>query len=498
MSETIYLDYAATTPVDPDVARAMSEVLAGASDYGNAGSVTHVFGRRAGARIESARAQVAALIGARPDEIIFTSGATESNNLALLGVARANADRGRHVVTTRIEHKAVLDPCKQLEREGFTVTYVTPDSSGSIDPGAVEAALRADTTLVSVMHVNNETGVVQDIRAIGEICRARGIVFHTDAAQSAGKRPVDVSALPVDLLSFTAHKLYGPKGIGALYVRGSARPALRPITFGGGQERGLRPGTLPTHQIVGFGVACDIAKRSLANESDRLLPLRDRLWQSLERLEGVHLNGAAAPRVAEILNVSFEGVEGESLVTALPDLAVTTGSACNSANGEPSYVLRALGRSTQLAQSSLRFSLGRGITQAEIDRAAALVTSAVKRLRLLSPGSPVTPGFGESDAGPGTAVIRGEAGSEAQGTWVRFHLKIAGGTVKDALFQAYGCPHTLAVTAWVTEQLPGRPREALVPGQPSEWLAQLAVPVEKLGRLLIIEDALQAALPHWT
>src|SRR6185312_3087459 len=485
MSAAIYLDYAATTPVDPEVARVMGEVLAGASEYGNAGSVTHVFGRRAEARIETARAQVAALIGARPEEIVFTSGATESNNLALLGVARANADRGRHLVTTRIEHKAVLDPCKQLEREGFTVTYVTPDSSGRIEPSAIETALRPDTTLVSVMHVNNETGVVQDIRAIGEICRAREIAFHTDAAQSAGKLAIDMSSLPVDLLSFTAHKLYGPKGIGALYVRTAARPSLRPVTFGGGQERGMRPGTLPTHQIVGFGVACELALRELATTSDRLLRLRDRLWQSLRRLEGVHLNGADAPRVSEILNVSFEGVEGESLVTALPDLAVTTGSACNSASGEPSYVLRALGRSTQLAQSSLRFSLGRGTSEVAVDAAAALVARVVSRLRQVSPAAPppgargdggmspaspigekpkghvyesdplserargyfdVLPHAGslaQSDAEEGSTVIRGEAGSVAQGTWVRFPLEVAGGTVKDALFQAYGCPHTL-------------------------------------------------------
>jgi len=540
MNAPIYLDYAATTPVDPAVARAMAEVLTGDSDYGNAGSVTHAFGRRAAQCIEAARTQVAALIGARPEEIVFTSGATESNNLALLGVARANADRGRHVVTTRIEHKAVLDPCRQLEREGFAVTYVTPDSSGRIAPASIEAALRSDTVLVSVMHVNNETGVVQDIRAIGEICRAREIAFHTDAAQSAGKLAIDMSSLPVDLLSFTAHKLYGPKGIGALYVRTAARPSLRPVTFGGGQERGMRPGTLPTHQIVGFGVACELALRELATESDRLLRLRDRLWQSLRRLEGVHLNGADAPRVSEILNVSFEGVEGESLVTALPDLAVTTGSACNSASGEPSYVLRALGRSTQLAQSSLRFSLGRGTSEVDVDAAAALVARVVSRLRQVSPAAPppgargdggmspaspigekpkghvyesdplselargyfdVLPHAGslaQSDAEEGSTVIRGEAGSVAQGTWVRFHLEVAGGTVKDALFQAYGCPHTLAVTAWVTEQLPGRPREALLPGQPSEWLAKLAVPVEKLGRLLIVEDALQAVLPHWT
>jgi cysteine desulfurase len=534
MSAPIYLDYAATTPVDPAVARAMGEVLTAEADYGNAGSVTHSFGRRAEARIESARAQVAALIGAQPDEIIFTSGATESNNLALLGIARANAHRGRHIVTTRIEHKAVLDPCKQLEREGFTVSYVMPDSSGVIAPESIAAALRADTVLVSTMHVNNETGVVQDIRAIGELCHARGVTFHTDAAQSAGKLAIDVSTLPVDLLSFTAHKLYGPKGIGALYVRSAVRPALRPVTFGGGQERGLRPGTLPTHQIVGFGLACDLAKRALAGtEAARLTALRDRLWLVLQSLEGVHLNGASAPRLPEILNVSFEGVEGESLIAALPDVAVTTGSACSSASGEPSYVLRALGRSTQLAQSSLRFSLGRRTTEPDIDTAATAVRLQVQRLRAVSPArvgevvqpaatpesspprvyefdtlSPLTRRYFDSLSGAGTfantagqertTVIHGEAGSVAQGTWVRFHLRVTGGNVKAALFQAYGCPHTLAATAWITEQLPGRSRASLVPGKPSEWLAKLAVPVEKLGRLLIVEDALQAALPHWT
>jgi cysteine desulfurase len=530
MNAPIYLDYAATTPVDPVVARAMSDALSADADYGNPASITHVFGRRAQARVETARAQVAALIGARPDEIIFTSGATESNNLAILGIARANADRGRHVVTSRIEHKAVLDPCKQLEREGFAVTYLTPDAAGRLSPESVRAALRPDTVLVSVMHVNNETGVVQDIRAIGEVCRERGVPFHTDAAQSAGKLPIDVGALPVDLLSFTAHKLYGPKGIGALYVRPQVRPALRPVSFGGGQERGLRPGTLATHQVIGFGVACEIATRAMATEPVRIAALRDRLWQSLRSLDGVHLNGEAAPRLPEILNVSFEGVDGESLVTALASLAVTTGSACSSASGEPSYVLRALGRSTQLAQSSLRFSLGRGTTEADIDRAAAAVRLQLERLRSISPAgdqpfrvpensvppvyeldalSPTArryfdtlPGAGILlQAGEGGAegfvVIRGEAGGVAEEAWVRFHLRVGGGIVKAALFQAYGCPHTVAVTAWLTEQLPGRPRTDLVPGTPAGWLQAMDVPVEKLGRLLVVEDALRATLQHW-
>ena len=530
MSAPIYLDYAATTPVDPAVARAMSDALGEAADYGNSGSITHVFGRRAQVRIEAARAQVAQLIGARPEEIVFTSGATESNNLAILGIARANADRGRHVITSRIEHKAVLDPCKQLEREGFTVTYLAPEASGRIAPESVRAALRPDTTLVSVMHVNNETGVVQDVRAIGEMCRERGISFHSDAAQSVGKLPVDVGTLPVDLLSFTGHKLYGPKGIGALYVRRTVRPLLRSVSFGGGQERGLRPGTLPSHQIIGFGVACEIARGALAAEPARIAALRDHLWQELARLGGVHLNGEAAPRLPEILNVSFEGVEGESLVTGIPSVAVTTGSACNSASSEPSYVLRALGRNTQLAQSSLRFSLGRSTTVADIDDAAAAVRTQVQRLRAISPASAdksfqtlenpasnlyeldtlsplarryfdALPGGGvlqlsDTDVASGAMVVRGEAGS-AEEAWVRFHLRVTGGSVKAALFQAYGCPHTLAVTSWLTEQLPGRTRVDLIPGTPAAWLEALDVPVEKLGRLLTVEDALRAALNQW-
>ncbi len=277
----IYLDYAATTPVDPAVATAMFACLTEGGDFGNASSATHVFGRRAAARVETARAQVAALIGAELDEITFTSGATESNNLAILGVARANAHRGRHVITTRIEHKAVLDPCKRLERDGFAVTYLTPDRQGRIDPEAVRAALRPDTVLVSVMYVNNEIGVINDVGAIGALCRDRGVAFHTDAAQAAGKIPIDVRTLPVDFLSFNAHKIYGPKGIGALYTRRASRPLLQPVLFGGGQERGLRPGTLPTHQIVGFGIACELAAAGLGAERARMTALRERLWGGL-------------------------------------------------------------------------------------------------------------------------------------------------------------------------------------------------------------------------
>ena len=530
MSAPIYLDYAATTPVAPEVARAISDALASEADFGNPSSVVHAFGRRAEARIEAARATVAALIGAAADDLVFTSGATESNNLAILGVARASAapagaGKSRHVVTTKIEHKAVLDPCKQLEREGFSVTYVAPDSSGRVQPDAILAALRPETVLVSVMHANNEIGVIQDIRAIGEICRERGIVFHTDAAQSVGKLALDVSTLPVDLLSFTAHKIYGPKGIGALYLRPSVRARLKPIAFGGGQERGLRPGTLPTHQIVGFAAACELAVRSLATEPARLQGFRDRLWRGLACLDGVHLNGEAAPALPGILNVSFEGVEGESLVISLSSLAVTTGSACSSASGDPSYVLRALGRSTQLAQSSLRFSFGRGTSDADIDSAADAVQLQVARLRAVSPAGtgqvaanttqesdlPRTlgakarhyfhalPAAGALSEGPG--VIQGTAGSPAADAWVRFHLQVEEGIVKAALFQAWGCPHTLAVTAWLNGQLPGRnlrqPQSEFVPGTPSAWLQALEIPVEKLGRLLIVEDALRAAWQQW-
>jgi cysteine desulfurase len=323
MTVPVYLDYAATTPVDPAVAQAMMRCLTADGTFANPSS-SHAPGRAAALLIERARAQIAALIGAEAEEIVFTSGATESNNLAVLGLARANANRGRHIVTSRIEHKAVLDPCRRLEREGFRVTYVDPDACGRIAPERVAAALRPDTVLVSIMHVNNETGVIEDVAAIGAVCRRQGITFHTDAAQSAGRVELDVAILPIDLLSLTAHKIYGPKGVGALYVRKAARALLRPQSFGGGQERGLRPGTLPTHQIVGFGLAAELAARGLRADNERLAGLGDRLWNGISRAGGVLLNGGSAPRVPQILNVSFEEVEGESLVAALRSIAVST------------------------------------------------------------------------------------------------------------------------------------------------------------------------------
>jgi cysteine desulfurase len=501
--EPIYLDYAATTPVDPAVAEAIGRCLAEPGAMGNASSVTHAFGRRAAEQIERARAQVAALIGADPGEIVFTSGATESNNLAVLGAARANAYRGRHIVSSRVEHKAVLDPVKRLEKEGFSVTLLSPDRSGRIDPNSVAAALRPDTVLVSIMLVNNEIGVIQDMAAIGALCRARSVLLHTDAAQAAGKIPLDVRTGPLDLMSITAHKLYGPKGVGALYVRGEARAHLQPIVFGGGQERGLRPGTLPTHQIVGFGAACELARVRLMAEHARLAGLRERLWRGLAPLGGVHANGEGAPCVPGILNISFEGVEGESLVTGLRELAVSTGSACNSASGEPSYVLRALGRDTQLAQSSLRLSFGRFTLAEHVDIAVDAIRREVTRLRQLSPASePLrAPGSRGEDGGArgrsSAAEAVGEGGGPGQEVWVRFRLQVQDGAVKSALVKAYGCPHTLAVAAWVAERLRGRRRADLAPGTPAEWAETLAVPVEKLGRLLVVEDALVDCAQHW-
>jgi len=383
----IYLDYAATTPLDPRVAEAMAECLREPSLQGNPSSVGHEYGRRARARIEQARVQVAAAIGARPECIVWTSGATESNNLALFGVARFHADRGRHIVSSRTEHKAVLDALKQLEAEGFQVTYLKPGRDGIVRPEQVAEALRPDTQLVSLMHVNNELGVIQDIAAVGRLCREKGIAFHVDAAQSVGKLPIDVQAMNVDLMSLTAHKVYGPKGIGALYVRRRPPLGLRPIIFGGGQELGLRSGTLATHQIVGMGVAFELAERERAEDVARIGALRERLWRGLAQLPDVELNGHPDERVCNVLNVSFHGVEGESLQFALRDIAVSTGSACASASDEPSYVLRALGRSDHLAQSSLRFSLGRFTTEQEIDAAIAAVTREVTRLRELAPRS---------------------------------------------------------------------------------------------------------------
>ncbi|WP_263142513.1 IscS subfamily cysteine desulfurase [Pseudomonas sp. RIT-PI-AD] len=385
MKLPIYLDYSATTPVDPRVAQKMSECLLVDGNFGNPASRSHAFGWKAEEAVENARRQVAELVNADPREIVWTSGATESDNLAIKGVAHFYASKGKHIVTSKIEHKAVLDTVRQLEREGFEVTYIEPGEDGLVTPALVEAALRDDTVLVSVMHVNNEIGTVNDIAAIGELTRSRGILFHVDAAQSTGKVEIDLEKMKVDLMSFSAHKTYGPKGIGALYVRRKPRVRLEAQTHGGGHERGMRSGTLATHQIVGMGEAFRIAKEEMAGERVRIQALRDRFWNAIQGMEELYLNGSAIARVPHNLNVSFNYVEGESLIMALKDLAVSSGSACTSASLEPSYVLRALGRNDELAHSSIRFTFGRFTTEEEVDYAASKIRESVDKLRELSP-----------------------------------------------------------------------------------------------------------------
>ncbi len=385
MKLPIYLDYSATTPVDPRVAEKMIECLTNEGNFGNPASRSHAFGWKAEESVENARRQVAELVNADPREIVWTSGATESDNLAIKGVAHFYASKGKHIVTTKIEHKAVLDTTRQLEREGFEVTYIEPGEDGIVTPAMVEAALREDTILVSVMHVNNEIGTINDITAIGELTRARGILFHVDAAQSTGKVEIDLEKMKVDLMSFSAHKTYGPKGVGALYVRRKPRVRLEAQMHGGGHERGMRSGTLATHQLVGMGEAFRIAKQEMAQENERIRALRDRFYKQVEHLEELYVNGSMTARVPHNLNLSFNYVEGESLIMALKDLAVSSGSACTSASLEPSYVLRALGRNDELAHSSIRFTFGRFTTEEEIDYAAQKVCEAVTKLRELSP-----------------------------------------------------------------------------------------------------------------
>ena len=383
MKLPIYLDYSATTPVDPRVAQKMVAFLT--DEFGNPASRSHAYGWTAEAAVEDARAQVASLVNCDAKEIVWTSGATESINLALKGAAHFYKDKGRHLVTVKTEHKATLDTMRELEREGYEVTYLDVDPDGLVPVAKFEAALRPDTIVASVMFVNNEIGVIQDIPAMGEICRRRGIVFHVDSAQATGKVPIDLAALKVDLMSFSAHKTYGPKGVGALFVRRKPRVRIEAQMHGGGHERGMRSGTLPTHQIVGMGEAFRIAKAEMATENERIRMLRDRLWQGLSAMEEVYVNGDMERRVPHNLNVSFNYVEGESLIMAIKDVAVSSGSACTSASLEPSYVLRALGRSDELAHSSIRFTIGRWTTQEEIDYAVDLLRRKVGKLRELSP-----------------------------------------------------------------------------------------------------------------
>lgn len=387
MKLPIYLDYSATTPVDPRVAEKMMQFLTMDGTFGNPASRSHRFGWQAEEAVDVARNQIAELVNADPREIVFTSGATEADNLAIKGTAQFHQARGKHIITSQTEHKAVLDSCQQLEREGFDVTYLQPGSDGIVTPAMLEAALRDDTVLVSLMHVNNETGVIQDIAAFGALCRARDILFHVDATQSVGKLPIDVSTLPVDLMSFSAHKIYGPKGIGALWVRRKPKLQIDAQMHGGGHERGMRSGTLPVHQIVGMGEAYRIAREEMDSEMARLAALRQRLWHGVSQLDNVKVNGSLEQGAPNILNLSFAHVDGESLIMALKDLALSSGSACTSASLEPSYVLRAMGVEQELAHSSLRFSLGRFTTEEEIDYAIELVKKAVSRLQALSPAT---------------------------------------------------------------------------------------------------------------
>ncbi|MDE8602120.1 IscS subfamily cysteine desulfurase [Marinomonas sp. RSW2] len=383
MNTPVYLDNSATTPVDPIVAAKMMACLTQDGNFGNPASRSHLFGWRAEEAVEDARLQVATLINADSREIVWTSGATEANNLALKGVAHAYRQKGRHIITSMIEHKAVLDPCKQLEKEGFEVTYLQPDGHGVISPNQVDEALREDTILVSLMHGNNELGVLTDIATIGKLTRSRGVFLHVDAAQTTGKVAIDVNAMNVDLMSLTAHKTYGPKGIGALYVRRSPKIKLEAQIHGGGHERGMRSGTLATHQIVGMGEAFRLAGALMSVDCKRIQSLRERLWSSLSDLSGVHLNGDSDQRVAGVINVGFADVDGEVLLMSLSDIAVSSGSACTSASLEPSYVLRAIGLAENLAHSSLRLSVGRFTTEEDIDFVAETIKNAVTRLRSL-------------------------------------------------------------------------------------------------------------------
>ena len=377
--KAVYLDYAATTPVDPRVAQKMSTCLLVEGNFGNPASRSHVYGWQAEESVEEARTQVAALLNADPREIVWTSGATESDNLAIKGVA--DGSQKRHIITSAIEHKAVLDTCEYLAGKGYEITYLCPGSDGIVTPAQVAEAIRADTLIVSIMHANNEIGVINDVAAIAQVCRDAGVVMHTDAAQSAGKVPLDVATMPIDMISLSAHKIYGPKGIGALYVRREPPVKLTPLIHGGGHERGMRSGTLATHQIVGMGEASAILTRDMDVENERILGLRQRLWSHLKQLPGARLNGSELHRLPGLLNVGFADVDGETLLMALDDLAVSSGSACTSASVEPSYVLRAIGVDETLAHASLRFTVGRYTTQEDVDYAATRVVEVVQQLR---------------------------------------------------------------------------------------------------------------------
>ncbi|MFM7396044.1 MAG: cysteine desulfurase family protein [Gammaproteobacteria bacterium] len=481
----IFLDHASTTPLDPAVAEVMTDVLKGDLGVGNPSSGTHAYGRDAAAAIESARADVAALIGARAEDIVFTSGATESDNLAILGLARGRAEQGRHLVTSRTEHKAVLDPVRLLEKRGWQVSWLTPDPDGRINPAAVAAALRPDTQCVSIMHANNETGVMQDIAAIAKLCRALDVFLHCDAAQSAGRISIDVESLGIDLLSLSAHKLYGPKGIGALWVSPRARPWIEPLMWGGGHERGLRPGTLATHQIVGFGRAAAQARRKRESDASHVEMLVECFRSGLADLQGLRWNDHPVHRLPGLVSLSIEGVEGESLIAALPAIAVSSGAACDSASGEPSYVLRAQGVKAELAQSTLRIAFGRFNTDSDVAQAVSAIRVAITTLRAQdAPGAP---------AGEGWRM--GEAGTLREGARIRCFVRLdAERRIVAVEFRAATCPGVWSVLEALKRELVGRSAAAPEIDGPRDWVRRFGLPTEKLGRLFRVEDALGAAL----
>jgi cysteine desulfurase len=483
----IYLDHAASTPLDPEVLTAMQACWASPAGIGNPSAVTHAYGRAAAEAIDEARSELAALIGVDTQGIIFTSGATESNNLALQGLARGRADFGRHGVSSRTEHKAVLEVLQSLSKQGHTISWIEPQRDGRISSMDVVSRLRADTQWVSIMHANNETGVIQDIAQFAALCRERDIFFHCDAAQSVGKLPIEADKWGIDLLSISAHKFYGPKGIGALYVSERVRPWLMPLMRGGSQERGLRPGTLPTVQIVGLGVAARRARALRESDTLHLNLLVKEFKNKLSTLSGLKFNDHPLYALPGLISLTVEGVQGESLLAALSELALSTGAACDSTTGEPSYVLRAQGVSTQWAQSTLRISFGRGNTREEAIEAAQAIAKAVPRLRERDqPGAPPQRGSIPWQAG--------EAGSLGEGCRVRCYLqRDVAGKIHALEFRAFVCPDIQRVLDDLATLLPGQWVESLNVGSPAQWAERYHIPAEKLGRLLCVEDAVRQA-----
>jgi cysteine desulfurase len=491
MQKPIYLDYAATTPIDPRVATKMMDCLSQDGCFGNAASVTHVYGREAKNRIETAREQIAQLINAHPKEIIFTSGATESNNLALKGIAQFYRYKGNHIITCKTEHKSILDTCHQLQKQGLLITYLDPEPNGLIDLEKLQSAITPQTLLISIMHVNNEFGTIQDIANIGALCKSQNIFFHVDATQSVGKVPIDLQKMSIDLMSFSAHKIYGPKGIGALYVRSKPKIRLTPLLHGGNQEQGYRSGTLPTHQIVGMGEACAIATEAMSTEIPKQHQLRNKLWEHIKQLPQVYLNGCATNRVSNNLNISVAGVDGEALIHHLTDIAVSTGSACNSITIEPSYALRALGIPAELAHSSLRISLGRFTTESEIEYAGQHIIETINKLRNLNPLWN-NPTFSKLDNNY-SSLIRAQ--NDACAFQLEFEIK--NNKIKNAQFKALGPPELIALGSYITSYAVDLHPENLLTLTSQKLIKLCNLPAEKFFCSLIAEDAIKQLIQDY-